>query len=445
MMAQSVFKWLLGRLSVTEGIEKWRRIYHLEGADEHVDADSAMRLSSWWAAGRLITETTATLPMGFMQDLPNGDRKARKDLHIHTLLHDQPNDWQTPVEFWEGRVGPLNWAGNSFAEIKYIGDKIVALHPMPAMQTDLVRDHKTNERVFKFTDRGKTYDLPPEKVFHIKGYAPNDEDLGLSPISYAARSISTAISGDRAAQRMYSKGLRAAGYFTAPPEFDMDEGQRANFKKNYIEPASGSTNEGGANVILPPGFDFKLFNITPKDAELLLSRAFSVEDVCRWMGVPPILIGHSSAGQTMWGSGVEQIILGWLVLGQRARLRRIESAVNYRLLTGAQRAEGIKFEFNVEGLLRADSAARAQLMAQLAQNGLRTRNELRSIDNYNRIEGADDLTAQSNLVPLDKLGETQAPSAPVDPEMEAVKKQARDAHVMVTELRNWLINERKAA
>lgn len=444
-MAQSVFKWLVGKLSVTEGIEKWRRIYGVEEVDEYVNSDSAMKLSTWWAAGRLITETTATLPMGFIQDLPNGDRKARKDLQVHTLLHDQPNDWQTPVEFWEGRVGPLQWAGNSFCEIKRLGDRIVALHPMPAAQVDLVRDVKTNERVYKFTDRGKTYDLPPDKVFHIKGYAPNDEDLGLSPISYAARSVSTAISTERAAGRMYSKGLRSAGYFTAPPEFDMDDTQRANFKKNYIDPASGAKNEGGANVILPPGFDFKNFGITAKDAELLLSRNFSVEDVCRWMGVPPILIGHSSSGQTMWGSGVEQIILGWLVLGQRARLRRIESAVNYRLLTDVQRKEGIHFEFNVEGLLRADSAARAQLMAQLAQNGLRTRNELRSIDNYNRVDGADELTAQSNLVPLEKLGEQTTASAPVDPEMEAVKKQANDAHVMVTELRNWLINERKAA
>lgn len=443
MMAQSVFKWLVGKLSVTEGSEKWRRIYHMDGVDEHVDADTAMKLSSWWAACRLITETTATLPMGFLQDMPNGDRKPRKDLQIHTLLHDQPNDWQTPVEFWEGRVGPLNWAGNSFCEIKRIGNRIVALHPMPAAQTDLVRDHKTNDRVYKFTDRGKTYDLPPEKVFHIKGYAPNDEDLGLSPISYAARSLSNALSADRAAGKMYSSGLRAAGYFVAPE--DMDEDQRQNFKKNYLNPASGSKNEGGT-VILPPGFDFKTFNITSKDAELLLSRAYSVEDVARWMGVPPILIGHAGAGQTMWGSGVEQIILGWLVLGQRARLRRIESAVNYRLLTGAQRSEGIKFEFNVEGLLRADSAARAALMSTLAQNGLRTRNELRTIDNYNKMDGADELTVQSNLVPLEKLGAVPAaPSPPVDPEMEAVKKKANDAHIMVTELRNWLLNERKAA
>lgn len=445
MMAQSVFKWLVGKLSVTEGIEKWRRIYGVEEADEHINGDTAMKLSTWWAAGRLITETTATLPMGFVQDLPNGDRKARPDLHMHTLLHDQPNDWQTPVEFWEGRVGPLNWSGNSFAEIKQIGDKVVALHPMPAAQTDLVRDVKTNERIFKFTDRGKTYDLPPEKVFHIKGYAPNDEDLGLSPISYAARSLSAAMSTERAAGRMYSKGLRAAGYFTAPPEFDMDEEQRKQFKKNYVDPASGSKNEGGANVILPPGFDFKNFGISAKDAEMLLSRNFGVEDVCRWMGVPPILVGHASAGQTMFGTGVEQVILGWLVLGQRARLRRIESAVNYRLLTPLQRSEGIHFEFNVEGLLRADSAARAQLMAQLAQNGLRTRNELRSIDNYNRVEGADELTAQSNLVPLDKLGEQATVTKPVDPEMEAVKKQAKDASEMVLALRNWLIQERQAA
>jgi hypothetical protein len=81
--------------------------------------------------------------------------------------------------------------------------------------------------------------------------------------------------------------------------------------------------------------------------------------------------------------------------------------VNTRLLTPADRGAGYSFEFNFEGLLRADSVARAQLMSTLAQNGLRTRNELRKIDNYPAIPGADALTAQTNLVPLERLGEQQ--------------------------------------
>jgi HK97 family phage portal protein len=182
----------------------------------------------------------------------------------------------------------------------------------------------------------------------------------------------------------------------------------------------------GKALVVPPGFEWGTFNISPKDAELLMTRGFNVTDVCRWMGVPPILVGHSAEGQTMWGSGVEQIILGWLVLGLRAYLKRIEAAVNLRLLSDADRSKGIFFEFNFEGLLRADSAGRASLMSTLAQNGLRTRNELRKLDNMPPMDGGDQLTVQSALVPLDQIGAQQQGAEAVRNSLRAWLQQERD-------------------
>jgi len=105
----------------------------------------------------------------------------------------------------------------------------------------------------------------------------------------------------------------------------------------------------------------------------------------------------------MWGSGIEQIMLGWLTLGLRAYIKRIESAINRRLVSVAERGR-IFVEFDIDGLVRADSAGRAALMSALAQNGLRTRNELRAKDNVPPLPGGDVLTVQANLVPLDQLG-----------------------------------------
>lgn len=420
----SIWKWIVGRLSVTEGIEKWRMAFGYDyDSHEDVSANGALKLSVWWSASRLITETIATLPSAFYQK--NGeDRIKLPDYFLQQLLNEQPNDEQTPIEFWEGRIGPLVMQGNSFAEKKFLGPRIVALQRMPFSDVQMVR-RKDNSIIYKFTDRGKVTELPPEKVFHIKGFTPNDEDLGLSPVEYASRSIGAAKSVDKAAARVYSRGMRAQGFFTAPE--DMTPAQRTEFQKNYIDPGEGAANEG-KTLIFPPKMDWKNMNITPRDAEMILTRGFNVEDVCRWMRVPPILVGHSSAGQTMWGTGVEQIILGWLVLGLRAYLKRIESAVNNRLVPLADRRNGIYFEFNFEGLLRADSAARAQLMAQLAQNGLRTRDELRRIDNYGPVPGGDTITVQSNLVPLDKLGEQQ-----------------QGAEQIRQSLKAWLDDERKIA
>lgn len=423
----ALWRWVWDRLRVTpDGLHRWDQVGGGPDYDstESVTARSALNLSAWWSSVRLTAETIATLPCGVFQKTGN-ERQPNPGHWLYSILHDTPNAEQTPVEFWEGRVAPLCMVGNSFAEKKFLGDRTVALLPMPAGQTSVHRDSNTNELYYEFVDRGKTNKLPLAKVFHIKGFAPNDEDEGLSPVAYAARSLGGALAAERAAARLYGRGMRATGFFSPP--VDMSKEQREQFQKNYIAPGEGAQGEG-KTLIFPPGFDWKPMSISPKDAELLMSRAYNVEDVCRWMRVPPILIGHAAAGQTMWGSGVEQIILGWLVLGLRAYLRRIEAAVNTRLLSAADRAAGISFEFNVEGLLRADSAARAALMSTLAQNGLRTRNELRSIDNYASIPGGDDLTVQSNLTPLQNLGAVQ-----------------QNANMVAGAMRNWLLEERRNA
>lgn len=405
----TLWKWIVGRLSVTEGIEKWRAIYH--GGEDGMSANNALKLSAWWSAVRLKTETIASLPCGFYQT--NGeDRKPLRDYFLDDLLRHSPNAEQTPVEWWQGRVGPLCIHGNSFAEKSYIGDRIVALLPMPFDQTTMFRRKSDNAIMYKFVDRGKTIELPSAKVLHIKGFTPNDEDMGLSPVEYAMRSLAGAWATEKASKNIYTRGMRAQGFIVAPD--DMSKTQREQFQANYLDKGEGVEGEG-KTLIFPPKFDWKNMGVSPRDAEIILSRSFNVEDICRWQRVPPILVGHSSTGQTMFGTGVEQVILGWLVLGLRAELRAIESAINTRLIPLTDRKQGITFEFNFEGLLRADSAARAQLFAQLAQNGLRTRNELRRIDHYETIPGADELTVQSNLIPLDKLGDsppsqTAAPS-----------------------------------
>lgn len=390
-----------------------------------LEPEQAFKYSVWYAGTRLITETIATLPCSMFKRAGE-DRQVARDHDMHGLLRDQPNDEQTPVEFWEGRIGPLVIDGNSYAEKKTIGDRVVQLLPMPFTDVEPFRD-SDNRLKYRFMDRGRQEELPRTKVFHIRGFGL-DGDKGLSPLGAARRSLQSALSVEKAAANVYRRGMRASGYFKTPP---MDADQRKDFMKNYVTPFEGAQGEGGT-IIMPPTIEWAAMNINPKDAEMLLSRKFSVEDVCRWLGLPPILVGHAGEGQTMWGSGIEQIILGWLVLGLRAYLKRVESAVNTHLVLPSDRRAGYFFEFNFEGLLRADSQGRAALLSQLAQNGLRTRDELRRIDNYPGGQpGGDQLTVQSNLISLGQLGQLGAQNSNAN--------QVRDA------LRAWLLDAGKDA
>ena len=120
------------------------------------------------------------------------------------------------------------------------------------------------------------------------------------------------------------------------------------------------------------------------------------------------MVGHTT-NSTSWGSGLEQQTIGFLIFTLRERLKRIEQAIMKQLLTPAERLR-ITVEFNFEGLLRADSAARASFYSQMVQNGIMTRNEVRRLENLAPLPGGDDLTIQSNMIPATKLGELTSAS-----------------------------------
>lgn len=397
-------RWL-GQKVTAQDADFWAAYYGTETwAGETVSEHGAMQLSAFWACTRLISETIATLPIG-VYEKRGGEKRAISDHPLYELLHDSPNADQTAVEFFGGRVLGMCTGGNGYAEKMMRGNgEVISLERMPS--DTAVRRTESGALEYRFMDRGKEEVLPESKVFHIRAFG--DGDVGMSPVAYARQTLGIATATERATGQTFSKGMRARGFLTTPTT--LDEKQRAQARKALIDPFTGPNGKHWG--ILEGGFDFKTVNISPRDAELILSRKFNVEDVCRWLGVPPILIGHAAEGQTMWGSGVEQIMLAWLTLGLRPYLTRIEQAMKKRVLTTAQRSRGIYVEFNVEGLLRGDSAGRAEFYSKMVQNGGMTPNEVRSRENLPPQPGGDRLFVNSTIVPLDQAGAAKPAAAP---------------------------------
>lgn len=150
--------------------------------------------------------------------------------------------------------------------------------------------------------------------------------------------------------------------------------------------------------------DAVAIGINPVDAQLLQTRAWGVEEICRWFAVPPHMVGHI-VKTTSWGTGIEQQMLGFLTFTLRPWLGRIEQSIQKQLFSQADKSR-FYAEFGVDALLRTDSAARATYLSTMTQNGLMTRDEARAYDNREPVGGnADVLTVQSNLLPIDKLGQ----------------------------------------
>lgn len=368
---------------------------------ECVTVDKALQLSTVWACVRLISETVATLPLGFFERGEDDSRIAAKAHPLYNLLHNQPNADMTAVEFWEAVLSHLLLWGNGYIEPRRIGARLVSLDLLLPDRMSVKR-LPDGSMQYRYRDLDGTVRIIPEAdVMHIRGFGTNGV-MGLSPLGYAREVFGSAIAQDKASAAVFANGMRFSGVF----EMDsmVKEDQRKGFQARLDE-YRGAMNAGKA-PLLELGIRYKPITIPPADAQMIESRSFSIEEICRWYRVPPFMVGHTSSS-TSWGTGIEQQMIGFLMFALRPWLTRIEQSIRRCLLTPAERSRYFA-EFNIEGLLRGDSAARAAWLSTMAQNGFITRNEGRSKENLPKVDGGDALTVQSNLVPLQQLGKADS-------------------------------------
>lgn len=374
-------------------------------AGKRVTPDSTLQLSTAWRCVRLKSRVVGALPIGVHERLEEGGSRPAKEHWLYELVHESPNADQTPAEFWAGQIACIDLWGNAFAEKKMLGDRVVALVPMRADRVRVRRELDGRRRYYYAARNGERI-LEEDQVFHLRGFTLGGDE-GLSAISYGRHTLGLALASDETAAKTFANGLQLSGFLKEAMEGKSTPEQRRELMNLFAEFAGSS--QTGKVMPLPRGWEFQPLGMKPGDAQLLESRGFNVEEVCRWFDTPPILVGHAGPGQTMWGSGVEQILLGWLTLDLDPLLGGIEQAVKKQLLSPAERRK-FYAEYNREALLQADSAAKAAFLSTMVQNGLMDRNEGRGKLNLPKRPEAETLTVQSNLLPIDQLGK-QPPRA----------------------------------
>ncbi|PIL20375.1 histone H1 [Puniceibacterium antarcticum] len=363
-------------------------------AGKSVSSTSALSLSAAWSCVKGNAQLVGSLPLGIYEKQSDGTR-VRIEPDLAEILTVAPGQDQTAMEYWEGNGAALLLEGNGYSEKLYIGNRLVGLRPLFNVTPKRRDDGRFNYRVY---DNGRSYVLPPEKVFHIRGFGAGD-GLGLSAIKYGVQSLGSAIAADETAARVFANGLMASGVLES--ENTLTPEQREQLQKHlqtYV-----SSDRAGKIMTLEAGLKYRQLQINPEDAQLLETRRFQVEDVCRWFGTPPVVIGHAGQGQTMWGSGVEAIMLAWLTLGINPLLRRMEQRIARDLIPLAKRGKWYA-EWNREAMLQMDSKAKGDFLSKMTTNGIMSRDESRDKLNLPRRGGAADaLTAQTALAGLDQL------------------------------------------
>lgn len=363
-------------------------------AGEAVTEHTALNLSAVWACVNLVSGTISSLPLMVYRTGRDGARTVARDNPLYRLLHDSPNYDQTAVDFWDFICASTELWGNAYALIERNGSKVAALTPLrPDLMNVKRRDNGTLE--YRWTENGREHVETDRTILHIRG--PGGNPLGgMSTLQFGRQVFSMARASDRAAAGMFRNGLRPSGVLTFEKFLTAEQREIAETK--MAQKFLGAMN-AGRPLILEGGTKWDQLTITPEDAQMLESRAFSVEEVCRFFGVPPFMVGHTEKS-TSWGTGLEQQTLGFLKFTLRRRLKRIEQALEKQLLTPADRAAGLTIEFNLEGLLRADSAGRARFYQQMTAIGAMTINEVRALENLPPVEGGDVPRMQMQNVPI---------------------------------------------
>ncbi|HYC42355.1 MAG TPA: phage portal protein [Noviherbaspirillum sp.] len=338
----------------------------------------AESLSAVYACVSAISETIASLPLILYRRTEDEGRERASDHPLYKVLHDQPNELQTALEFREMMTAMVLLRGNAHAEIKrgYDG-QVRSLIPIPGDRVTTLQ-LENGRLAYDVTDaKGKVRRLLQEEVLHLRHRSENGL-IGVAPITASRETVQLALAERDHGNSTFTNGARLSGILKFPAKLNPDQ-------TNKLRDSWNSQHAGGANAgktaILSEGVEYQTVSMSMEDAQWLEARQFSVEEIARLFRVPPTIIGDLRHGN--YSNSVEMNRV-FVVHTLRRHMAMWEQAISRSLLTDAGRR--IYFaEHNVEGLLRGDSTNRADFYSKGIADGWLTLDEVRKFENLPKL------------------------------------------------------------
>ena len=364
-----------------------------------VNFDTAMSVSAFWACVKLLTETLASMPLKCHRTR-RGVREEYRDYDLWQLLAYQPNRYQTRIEFFETLTLNLVTTGNCYAAVERTGSgRVTSLMPLMSSQMRVVLQDDGSKQYQYTSSEGTLRVFAEESIWHVTLFG--NGVVGLSPIGYMAKSLGVAIDSDDRAATLAASGGKTNGVLMVDKLLTKE--QREKVRENFADLTEGRTDQ---LFVLEADMRFERTSLSPQDMQLLETRKFQTEDICRFMGVPSVLVNDHS-GTTAWGSGIYQIVQGFYKLGMRPLLERFETSIKRHLMPRRDWAT-IDFKFDFDDLLRPDRATRMDANNKAINSGQMTPDEARSEEGRGPMPGGDRIYLNGTLVPAGTVrGQTQ--------------------------------------
>ena len=374
-------------------------------AGKRVNERSAMQMTAVYSCVRILAEAVAGLPLHLYRYKEDGGKEKALDHPLYLLLHDEPNPEMSSFVFRETLMTHLLLWGNAYAQIIRNGrGEVMALYPLMPDRMAVDRDDK-GQLYYEYTtsaddapiSKGSIVRLKPSDVLHIPGLG-FDGLVGYSPIAMAKNAIGLAIATEEYGSKFFANGAQPSGVLEHPGT--IKDPQRV--RDSWMSQFGGSANSNKI-AVLEEGLKYTPISISPEQAQFLETRKFQINEIARIFRVPPHMVGDLEKSSF---SNIEQQSLEFVKYTLEPWLVRWEQSIQ-RTLFSAEEKKTYFVRFNVEGLLRGDYASRMNGYAVGRQNGWMSANDIRELENLDRIpaeEGGDLYLINGNMLPLKDAG-----------------------------------------
>jgi len=374
---------------------------------ESVTPDNAMVLPTVYRCVGLLATVIAGCPLRTFRDPGKVEQFPQiLDKSNNTMVY-------TQYELWELVVVHLALWGNAYVrKIRNPAtDMIVDLQPI---YPGRVKVHRVNPReaartgvpvgtklfeVKRVSDEGDLLEQNPViytdyEIMHIPGLG-YDGLQGLSPIQFAARTLGTAMAGDKLAAKFYAKGSILSGIIKVKAPL-ANQQQADSVRAKWLQKMGGLDNAAEVGV-LDAGTDFQQLTIPPDSLQFLESRRWETNEIARLFGIPPHLVGDVERS-TSWGAGIESQNVGFVSYTVAGWTGRMEQRISREVINIRKQYS----EFDLDRLMRGSMAERFAAYTQGIAAGWMTRNEARIKENMVPLPGLDEPVLALNMGAGDK-------------------------------------------
>ena len=366
---------------------------------------TAMQMTAVYSCVRILAEAVAGLPLNLFHYLPDGGKEKSFDHPLYRLLHDEPNPEMSSFVFRETLMTHLLLWGNAYAQIIRNGKgEVVALYPL--MPNRMTVDREENGQLYYSYNRSSdeaptmndsTVILKPSDVLHIPGLG-FDGLVGYSPIAMAKNAIGMAIACEEYGAKFFANGAAPGGVLEHPGTIKDPQRVREAWQSQF-----GGSGNSNKIAVLEEGMKYTPIGISPEQAQFLETRKFQINEIARIFRVPPHMVGDLEKSSF---SNIEQQSLEFVKYTLDPWVIRWEQSIMRSLLSLEEKTQYF-VKFNLEGLLRGDYQSRMTGYATARQNGWMSANDIRELENLDRIpteDGGDLYLINGNMLPLANAG-----------------------------------------